>query len=607
MMLPDYVFEVSFEVGNKVGGIHTVVTSKTRKMKEIFGRNYFAIGFYNPNNFYKECKKIEEPNWLEYVKKELENEGIKIYFCKWIVGNNVDAIIIDSKEFTWKKIFEEGKEWINVHYWKYLFWKNFSIDSYRAGYDFEEPFGWGIAVGKFFEKIIKLDKFKNKQIIAHFHEWLSGSGLLYIKLKNLPIKTVFTTHATVVGRTLSSRGENFYKIVEEEIAKNRFFNDNDAYKYFIEAKHLLEKECAKKCDCFTVVSDIVDKECQYVLHKKADIITYNMLDFTKFRDLKKTLVIREKYKEKILDFIKAYFLPYYNLKIKEGIIIFTSGRYEFFNKGIDLFIETLAELNKELKAENFEENVFSFILLATHNKGVKKEVIENILLFKELKDLIFSELSISKEDIALKILHGEKDITNFLSEEALERINYISHILNAKKGKNAPILAFDLLWSEEEDEILNYLKNCGLKNSESDIVKVIYYPSFLSYTDGLLNMDYKEFCIASTFGLFLSRYEPWGYTPFECATLNGITITTNASGFGRKIGESDGIYVVDVLNKRKSEIIEEVKNKAKEIIKMSESERTKIRIKTIEKIQNEFSVEKLIKNYLIAYEIALKK
>ncbi len=606
MNLPDYVFEVSFEVCNKVGGIHTVITSKSKKMKKIFGKNYFAIGFYNKENFYKEFEEDEKPKWIKKIEKELENENIKIYFGKWILANNVNAIIIDPKDFIWKKIFVDRKEWTNVHYWKFVFWEKFKIDSYRAGYDFEEPFGWGIAVGKFFEKLVELEEFKNKSIIAHFHEWLSGSALLYIKLKNLPIKTVFTTHATVIGRTISSKGESFYKRVYEALKRNEFFNDEESYNYNVEAKHLLEKQCALNCDCFTVVSDIVNQECKYVLKKEADIITYNALDFSEVISLERFFKLRQKYKEKILDFLKAYFLPYYNLKIKDGLIIFTSGRYEFFNKGIDLFIEAIGDLNKELKMEGFKENIFSFISIAVPNKGPKKEVLENILLFNELKQIIFEDLSLNAEDVALKILSNEKELEKFFSLDVYKKINYISHILKTKRGKNAPLCAFDLLWSEEEDAILQYLKQFGLRNSESDIIKVIYYPCYLSHFDGLLNLDHDEFCVGSTLGVFLSRYEPWGYTAFENSVLNGITIVSNASGFGIKV-KAKGVYVIDVINKSKKEIVEEVKNKIREILEMDENERMKIRIQTKESIQKEFDWEEKIKDYLKAYEIALSK
>ena len=273
-MLPDYVFEISFEIGNKVGGIHTVLTTKSKQMKEIFGNNYFGIGFFNPRTFYLEIEEVEMPDFLKRISEELKMEGIKIRFGKWILANNIQAIIIDAKEFEKKEdeyVCKDGsilrdkkanliKRWL---------WDFFRIDSLRAGYDFTEPVVWSYATGLLLEKLITMPKFKNKNIVAHFHEWLSGTGLLYLKWKKLPVVKIFTTHATRIGRAKSERGENVLKEVEKGNKSSKTFDENLSYNYGIEAQHKLEKECVKNCDVFTTVSEIVSKEAKYFLGKES--------------------------------------------------------------------------------------------------------------------------------------------------------------------------------------------------------------------------------------------------------------------------------------------------------------------------------------------------
>jgi len=99
------------------------------------------------------------------------------------------------------------------------------------------------------------------------------------------------------------------------------------------------------------------------------------------------------------------------------------------------------------------------------------------------------------------------------------------------RTKPLPLCAFDLNYGQ--DEILSALWDNGLRNREQDRVKVVFYPTYLSVGDRLLSMDYNDFIVASSAGIFPSYYEPWGYTPVETAANGALSITTDMAGFGK--------------------------------------------------------------------------
>lgn len=52
-------------------------------------------------------------------------------------------------------------------------------------------------------------------IVAHFHEWLAGLGLVLCRHRHLPVATIFTTHATLLGRYLCAGNVDFYNNLSE--------------------------------------------------------------------------------------------------------------------------------------------------------------------------------------------------------------------------------------------------------------------------------------------------------------------------------------------------------------------------------------------------------
>jgi glycogen(starch) synthase len=611
-------FEVSFECGNKVGGIYTVLTSKSREMKKRYGKNYYTIGFFNPQTYFRDFVEETPPLHVKRIFRKLEEIGIKCRWGKWILAHDVRLILVDSREFMRRKTKEKfGDEEVvdeNINLIKRRLWEDYKIDSLRAGFDYDEPVAWSTAAGMLIERFIRNENFKRRKIIAHFHEWLSGAGLLYLLKKRLPVGLVFTIHATRIGRAKSYAGENLMEEVSEGLRKGKRFDDKEAYKYNLEAQHMLEKVCANRADVFTTVSEIVSDEAEYILGKKPDIITPNSLDFEEFFTTETLTILHNKYRRVINEFLEAYFSPYYPVSMKDNVVFFISGRYEFLNKGVDLFIEALSVLNERLKRKKLRRNVFAFILIPSNVKGPKKEVLESFFQYQKIKSMVSEQFFEMKDEIINQILDGEKiSFRRAVSRTFLAKAVAWSYFFSRFRGKNAPICAFELNYDENEDEIIKHLKKNKLLNKVDDKVRVIFYPTYLSPTDGLLGMEYQDFVIGTSMGVFPSRYEPWGYTPFETAALRVLSLTTDVAGFGsfiqeysKKIGKKPFIKVLRVKDRRKDEIVKDLADILEECVFLEKEERMKAKIET------RFLVEKLdwkyqIKNYLQAHSLALKK
>ncbi|MCD6367566.1 MAG: glycogen/starch synthase [Candidatus Aenigmarchaeota archaeon] len=580
------IFEVSFECGNKVGGIWKVITSKSKEMKKRFGNEYFTVGFFNPKNYVNEFSDKNPPAWLKKIFDELRKEKIICYYGEWTEANDVQLILVDSKEFENDNVNDIKKE----------LWEKYKIDSLNTGNDFNTPIAWSYAVGKLLEKISR-----KKDVVAHFHEWLSGAGLLYLKMNNVPVPTVFTTHATSFGRAKTL-------FLPKEEVKERVPLE-EVYKYGVAAKHLTEVACANNADVFTTVSEVMKNEVIYVLGKKPDIITVNALDFSNIPSIDEIQQLNYKLRKKADEFIRAYFSPYYPIDLKNYPIIFTSGRYEFFNKGFDLFIDSIGELNKRLKGT--KNLVVVFIFVPTGIIGPKDEVVDNIMTYRRIGEILEEEWEKIKNKIISELpLIDAIEASDIVPKKPLEEIRKNIERARRRRGLTPPLSAFELAYKEDDDMIIKRLKENGLLNRESDRVKVIFYPLYLSKMDALLGMDYTEAVIASSVGVFLSRYEPFGYTPLETAAYATISITSDYSGFGRFILKSTknpmGLFVVDAVEKSNEEIVKQTADILEKITKMDKEKRIEMEI-SARKMAEKCSWDKNINNYIKAYNLATKR
>lgn len=581
-MAPKNLIEVSFEVSNKVGGIYQVLKSKTYKMKEYYGENYLAVGFYNEESARKDFAPREE-NPYTNIFEDLEKEyGIKCHYGVWTIENTPKTILVDPSNL--EKPVEEIKTEL---------WEKYGIDTLNAGYDVDEPLKWSYSVGKLIEK---LEKQQTGQTVAHLHEWLSGPAMFYNETPS-----VFTTHATVLGRAMSDQNFDLNNIIQEK----RKITDQKAEQLGVKAKHQIEKQSAKNAQAFTTVSENTGKEAEIILQQKPDVILPNGFNTEEYPSLEDLSYNHTRKKKEMKEFLRAYFKPYYDLNLRDDPrILFISGRYEFHNKGIDLFLESLAELN-EKQGEDF----FVFIFVPADVKRAKLEVLENMSLYQELEDYTESIMPKLKTEILSSITSGEnpsKNIEEIIKEKKV--LESLQTNFRAKKGKKPPLSAYDLNY--DNDAILDKLEELGLQNKESDRAKVIFYPTYLSVGDKLLSMSYNDAIVASSAGIFPSYYEPWGYTPVETAANGALAITTDLAGFGQYILENTkeqerkGINVLERKNQNDGEAREDLAKMIEDIIGYSKTEITEHK-HNARKLAQLTSWEKLGENYQEAHKRAV--
>ncbi|MBN2043345.1 MAG: glycogen/starch synthase [Candidatus Aenigmarchaeota archaeon] len=588
---------MGYEVSNKVGGIYTVLVSKARTIKKRV-ENYYMIGPYFEEKALAEFEEENPPDNFSNVFEEISKKyGIKCHYGRWIIEGEPVVILLETGRFS-ERINDVKTE----------LWEKHKIDSLSSDAWFNDPIIWSKAAGIVIEELYKSGAL-GKNVIAHFQEWLTGAGLLHLKSCGLGIKTVFTTHSTVLGRTIAETGkEDLYDLINTGLSKNRTVRKSKAYDYKVQAKHLTEKACTEKCDIFTTVSSTVSSECEFILGRKPDFILHNGLDMAKFPLMEELANMHIFYRERIRRFLLSYFSPYYNIDIENTLFYFISGRNELRNKGIDIFIDSLGNLNRILKKNKSRKLVIAFIWVPENTKERKMTVMENLSIFETIEEVIDTEIRNIKSKLIGAFARGEIPKEDIFDEKFLQDLKKMEMKLKSKHGQIPPITPFELY---SENSITNLIRKNELLNREEDPVKVIYYPAYLSSSDGLLGLNYYNAMVGCHLGVFPSYYESWGYTPLETASLGLQSITTDLSGFGRFISDyvkknETSIMILPRDKLKYSESLGILTEMLHKVYRMSKKERGSSKIKA-KHLSTLADWSKLIKNYVEAYEAVLKK
>ena len=589
----DYFFEISWEVCNKVGGIYTVITSKIQQMLLHYKSNYIAVGPYFPEkNIDDKFKQKTPPDFLKEAFENLHKMGIRCYFGEWLVEGDPQAILVDYSDYS-----------KNVDELKKSLWENYQIDSIKSQYhDYDEPMVWSTCVGIMLEEIKK--NLKNEKIVAQCHEWMAGGALLYLKSKNVKVASVFTTHATILGRTLAGNNVNLYGLLDQ------INPEEQAYKFNIVEKFHTERACAKTADVFTTVSEITGIEATHFFGVKPDVLLFNGLDTHVFPTFDEVSVLHKNLKRKIKKFLMFYFFPYYQFDLDETLIFFLAGRYEFENKGMDVYIDALGNLNKELKEKGCNKTIVAFVWVPSGTKEIKPQILENRTFFEDIDDSIHDLIGEMKERLIYG-LTSKQDITDeFLMGKPM--LKQTQKKLARFKQKGNPPTCTHNIYNEENDKTLNRFKANGLNNSKDDNVKVIFYPIYLNGADRLTDLNYYEAIMASHLGVFPSYYEPWGYTPMEAGGLGVASVTTDLAGFGRYIQnhsvnkKNPGIYVLERQDKPHEEIVGNLVNIFKEFCLATKQDRIENKLKA-KHLADMADWNMLAKQYIEAHNLAVDK
>ncbi len=542
MLTPDYIFESSWEVCNKVGGIYTVLSTRAKTLQDAMKDRIIFIGpdFWKVNEspYFKEDKSL----FADWQIVALE-QGLSVRVGRWTIPGEPIAILVDFNPF-----FEQKDE---IYTW---LWDKFKVDSLHAYGDYDEASMFSYAAALVTESFYNHYLDSSKKVIYHGNEWMTGLGVLYIQNKLPQIGTLFTTHATSIGRSIAGNMKPLYDYL---FAYN---GDQMSNELNMQSKHSIEKQTAMHVDCFTTVSDITAKECHELLDKPVDVVLPNGFDnsfvpkaatFTKKRKLAR---------KKLLDVANALLGEQLD---DDTLIVSTSGRYEFRNKGVDVYIEAM---NRLLRVKDLSKKVLAFIVVPGWVGEPRKDLMERLASGQQYTESL-----------------PVPQITHWLHE--------MSH-----------------------DNVLNMLKHYDMHNRKDENVKVIFLPCYLDGKDGILNLEYYDVILGNDLCIYPSYYEPWGYTPLEAVAFKVPCITTDLAGFGLwansiigRYGDiSDGVKVIKRTDYNYSEVADNLKDTIVEYAsftpKQVEAARKKADALSKKALWSEF-----IQYYNKAYHIALEK
>jgi glycosyltransferase involved in cell wall biosynthesis len=542
MLFPDYIFESSWEVCNKVGGIYAVLSTRAKTLQDRIRDHVIFIG---PDCWQdRKCIYFKEDSKLfSSWKKRASDQGLHIKIGRWDIPGQPIAILVDFKPYFSKKdeIYTE-------------LWNSFGVDSLHAYGDYDEASMFSYAAALVVESFYRYYLDASQKVVYHGNEWMTGLGLLYIR-KHLPeVATMFTTHATSIGRSIAGNNKPLYDYL---FAYN---GDQMAGELNMQSKHSIEKQTAHHVDCFTTVSDITARECAELLDKPVDVVLPNGFEDNFVPRGAAFTAKRRKARKRLLAVANALLGTTLD---DSAMIISTSGRYEFRNKGIDVFIEAMNRLNDD---KNLKRNVVAFIEVPGWEAG-------------------------ARQDLQERLASGK----TFDTPLAAPATTHWLHNVN-------------------DDRVVGMTRHLNMHNRKEDKVKLIFVPCYLTGHDGIFNMPYYDVIMGNDLSVFPSYYEPWGYTPLESIAFRVPTITTDLAGFGLwvntevgRMGEiEDGVKVIHRTDYNYSEVVDAIKDTVAWYSAMNDSQVKKAREKA-GKLSKKALWSNFITHYERAYDMALRK
>ena len=541
-LFPDYIFESSWEVCNKVGGIYAVLSTRAKTLQD---RLHNRLVFIGPD-CWKETESPyfqEDDNLFREWQLAASKQGLKIRVGRWTVPGEPIAVLVDFNQYFSKKNEIYGQ-----------LWNDFQVDSLHAYGDYDEAsmfsYAAALVVGSFYD--FYLDA--KKKVVYHGNEWMTGLGLLYVQKHYPQIATIFTTHATSIGRSIAGNNKPLYDYL---FAYN---GDQMAEELNMQSKHSIEKQTAHHVDCFTTVSDITARECLELLDKPVDVVLPNGFE-DDFVPRGAAFTRKRKWaRKRLLDVANALLGTDLG---DETLLISTSGRYEFRNKGVDVYIEAM---NRLLRDKNLDKNVVAFVKVPGWVGEPRKDLQDRLASGK-------------KFDTPLEV----PSVTHWLHD--------MSH-----------------------DNVLSMLKHLDMQNRKEDRVKLIFIPCYLTGNDGILNLSYYDVILGNDLCIYPSYYEPWGYTPLESVAFKVPCVTTDLAGFGlwanSEIGHygeiGDGVKVIHRTDYNFSEVADNIKDTVSKCSHFTVAQVKKSR-DNASKLSKKALWSHFIKYYEDAYDIALRK
>ncbi len=508
----DLLFETSWEVCNKIGGIYTVLSTKAKTLQTLYKDKVVFIGpdvwsDENPSPYFVESRTLLK-EWK--AKAELPC-GISVRVGRWDVPGKPIVVLVKFDGVYPHKDEFYGK-----------MWELYGVDSMHAYGDYDEGCAFALASGMVIESIANFYGTSGKNIIAHFDEWTTGMGLLYVRWKLPQVGTVFTTHATSIGRSICSNGKQLYEYF------SGYNGDQMARELNMEAKHSLEKAAAHTADCFTTVSEITARECEQLLDIRPHVVTPNGFEPGFVPGPRKIKAARRAAREVMLNVASS--LTGIKFADEDTFIVATAGRCEYRNKGLDVFIDSMSRL-KELSPA---KRILAYIMVPAWSREARA------------------------------------DLQAMLSRKRKPGLDdpFITHWLN----------------NPGEDAVNNHMRNVGISNTKDCDITLIYVPCYLNGNDGIFNLSYYDTVVGVDATVFPSYYEPWGYTPLESVAFGVPTVTTSLSGFGSWICAergngfaASGVDVVERNDHNYPQVVDAIADDIRELASMDDAACEEIR------------------------------
>ena len=489
----DLLFETSWEVCNKVGGIYAVLSTKAKTLQKRYKDNLIFIG---PDLWTDEnpCQTFVETRTplASWQRQAILPDGMRVRVGRWDVpGKPIAVLVTFGALYTYKNALYADM------------WNRYRVDSLHAYGDYDESCMFAYAAALVIESIVKWKDNKDLKVVAHFDEWTTGMGLLYVKAHLPQVATVFTTHATSIGRSICGNGKPLYDYMQG------YRGDQMAAELNMQSKHSLEKAAAHAADAFTTVSDVTARECRQLL-ERYPMVTPNGFEQNYVPKGAKFTGKRAAARQRMLQVAGALTGQQF---ADDTLIVATSGRLEMRNKGIDVYLDAVSSLRDSLSfVSSKTRKVVALVLVPAWMKSPRADLAEN--------------------------LHASKPHRLF-----------------------DPVITH-YLYNQDSDPIYNRINALGFHNESLDKVSVIDVPCYLNGDDGIFNMPYYDLLAGLDAAVFPSYYEPWGYTPLESAAFGVPTITTDLAGFGQwvldRFGDDSDRYGVKVVHRTDSNYDEAV-------------------------------------------------
>ncbi|QNF35727.1 glycogen/starch synthase [Adhaeribacter swui] len=589
--------EIAWEVCNQVGGIYTVIQTKVQSMIDQWGSCYFLIGPYFPKTAAAEFEPTDDySSPFGQAVLKMRNMGYEVHFGHWLVAGNPLVVLLNPYS-----VYDRLGEI------KYALYADHDIPSP----DNDELLNQTIAFGhmvKVFLSVLISPGITDRPVIAHFHEWMVGSAIPALRRDQAKLKIVFTTHATLLGRYLAMNDPSFY----DNLTSVNWLKE--AQHFNIETAVRIERAAAHGAHIFSTVSQVTARECIFLLDRIPDVLLPNGLNIERFTAIHEFQNLHAQFKEKIHQFVMGHFFQSYPFDLDHTLYFFTSGRYEYRNKGFDVTLEALARLNYRMQEAGIKKTVVMFFVTKQPYTSINAHVLQSRAMMQEIRETCET----IERQIGEKLFYYAASNSDFKLPNMSEFVDDYWQLryrrnLQSWKTHILPSVVTHNLVHDHSDEILNFLRSAHLINNAHDRVKIVYHPDFISATNPLFGLDYGQFVRGCHLGIFPSYYEPWGYTPLECIARGVPAVTSDLAGFGdylanRQVDEETarGTYVIKRRNKSFDDAVTQLTNYLFDYVRLTQRERISLR-NSVENSSVEFDWKNLRKHYNRAYVLALEK